>query len=214
MYRSSPARKYGPLAALAAVQLLVVLVAPSTAPDAGSDALATGAPGAVGVPGAAGAPPGTVLADGSTVAADGSIVAPSGTTAGAATTGAGAAAAGSGTTASGAAPAAGGAQAAAVTGDTSHCVDGRQFDPRARLLRAAVRPRRPRRRRRQQRRQHVPRASAPKKDRDRRLHHDYGAEVNAILRAQGHLLEYDDAKVIDAAYQNFINSHYQLTAAS
>lgn len=209
MYRSSPARKYGPLAALAAVQLLVVLVAPSTAPDAGSDALATGAPGAAGVPGPAGAPPGTVLADGSTVAADGSIVAPSGTTAGAATTGAGAASAGSGTTASGGAAVAGGAQAAAVTGDTSHCVDGRQFDPRLDYFAPPCVPGKP-----GQTGVDNGGSTSMGVTRDKvvvvNYIPDYGAEVNAILRAQGLYYDAEDAKVMNAAFSSFINATYNL----
>ena len=208
MYRSSPARKYGPLAALAAVQLLVVLVAPSTAPSAG-DALTTGVPGAVGVPGAAGAPPGTVLADGSTVAADGSIVAPSGTTAGAATAGGGTAGAGGGTTSSGPAVA-GGAQTAAVQGDTSHCVDGRQFDPKLDYFAPPCVPGKPGQ-------AGVDNGGATSmgvtKDRIDVVHYipDYGAEVNTILRAQGLYYGAAEADVANKAFATFLNSKYNFS---
>ena len=206
MYRSSPARKYGPLAALAAVQLVVVLVAPSTAPTA-TDALATGVPGAVGAPGAAAAPPGTVLADGSTVAADGSIVAPSGSTAaapgGATTSGAGAA------TTSGGAAVSGGAQPAAVQGDTSHCVDGRQFDPKIEFYAPPCAPGKPGA-------TGVDNGGATSmgvsKDTITVVHYipDYGAEVNAILRAQGLYYNAENARIANAAFSTFINSRYQL----
>lgn len=61
MYRSSPARKYGPLALLAAVQLVVVLVAPSTARQGGDQ---------LGVAGGSAFADGTVLEDGTVLATD------------------------------------------------------------------------------------------------------------------------------------------------
>ncbi len=39
---------------------------------------------------------------------------------------------------------------------------------------------------------------------------NYGAEVNAILQAQGSLVTYADAKTLDAAWEKFINDHYVL----
>lgn len=208
MYRSSPARKYGPLAALAAVQLVVVLAAPSTAPDA-SDALATGVPGSVGVPGAAGAPPGTVLADGSTVAADGSVVAPSGTTTGASAGGGGPAAAGGGTTAAGGTAVAGGAQSAAAKGDTSHCVGGRQFDPKIDYFAPPCVPGKPGL-------TGVANGGATSmgvhKDRIDVVHYipDYGAEVNAILKAQGLFYGAKEADIANKAFSAFLNGKYNL----
>jgi len=39
---------------------------------------------------------------------------------------------------------------------------------------------------------------------------NYGAEVNAILQAEGLLVSYDQAKTFDTAMANFINTHYVL----
>jgi hypothetical protein len=138
MNRTSLARRYAPLAALAAVQLLIIATVPSTAPsqvDVAADA------GSV-VPGVdAGTPtdPGavtddTVVADGAVDPATGQPAAGAGAAAGAAA-GSTATGGGGGGGAAGGGGATGGGQAAAAsaetapTGDTSHCKDGRQFDP-------------------------------------------------------------------------------------
>jgi hypothetical protein len=42
---------------------------------------------------------------------------------------------------------------------------------------------------------------------------DYGAEVNAILRAQGLFYDASAARVTNAAFQAFINKTYQLHGA-
>src|SRR5437660_871966 len=39
---------------------------------------------------------------------------------------------------------------------------------------------------------------------------NYGAEVNAILLAEGQLVTYADSKPFDAAMEKFINDHYML----
>jgi hypothetical protein len=221
VYRSSPARKYGPLALLAAAQLVVVLVAPSTAPTGGADTVTAGsfAPGAV-------PPPGTVLADGSTVQADGSIVAADGTvlapagsassaavgtSAGAASTG-GAAAAPGAPGAPGAAPGAPGAPAgtaAVAAGGTAHCVAGRQFDPGIEFYAPPCVPGKPGS-------TGIDNGGATSmgvtKDKITVVHYipDYGAEVNAILKAQGLFYDASNAKIANAAFQKFMNSKYQL----
>ncbi len=216
MYRSSPARKYGPLALLAAAQLVVVLVAPSTAPTAGADTVAAGS--------FAGAPPGTVLADGSTVAADGSIVAADGTVlappgsaggSGATTTGAvpgstGTTGGGPTTTTTAAGGGGGKAPVAAVaTGDTSHCVSGRQFDPKIEFFAPPCAPGKPGA-------TGVANGGATSmgvtKDKITVVQYipDYGAEVNAILRAQGLYYDASAARVSNAAFQTFMNKTYQL----
>lgn len=141
MNRSSLARRYAPLAALAAVQLLIIATVPSKAPstvsaDGGGFVSAgdgsTAAPdGSTGVaedgtatdPGAV-----TDTGAGGTTDAGGTTAGGGGTTSGGGggTTSGGAAPAGSG----GAAPTGGAAAGEeAAAGDTSHCVDGRQFDP-------------------------------------------------------------------------------------
>jgi hypothetical protein len=50
------------------------------------------------------------------------------------------------------------------------------------------------------------------KDRIEIVHYvpDYGAEVNTILKAQGLFYDKSQAQVLNAAYENFINSTYQL----
>jgi hypothetical protein len=211
VYRSSPARKYGPLALLAAAQLVVVLVAPSTAPLAGADAVTLGAVGA------AGAPPGTVLADGSTVASDGSIIAADGTViapAGSTGSAGGPAAPAGGTTVTGGTattPRAGGGKTvtAAAAGDTSHCVDGRQYDPKIEFFAPPCTPGKPGL-------AGVDNGGATSKgvtkDKILIVHYipDYGAEVNAILRAQGLYYDAANARIANAAFQSFINSKYQL----
>ncbi len=216
MYRSSPARKYGPLALLAAVQLVVVLAAPSTAPSATDTAFSAGtspfgstgsvvdpATGAVLDPAAL--PEGaTVTSDGSIVAADGTVLAPAGSApvpGGSGTAGAPAASGGGG----------GGAAApVAAAGDTSHCVDGRQYDPAIDYF--------------------APPCAAGKpgvvggvenggatsfgvtaeKITIAQYIPDYGAEVNAILQAQGLYYDAETAAPAAKAYQDFLNAKYQL----
>jgi hypothetical protein len=94
-------------------------------------------------------------------------------------------------------------------GDTSHCVKGRQFDPAIAYWAPPCVPGTP---------------GAAFANNGGNTYRgvsgkeivivdyvtNYGAQVNAILKAQGNLLEYDDAKTIDKAYENFINSHFQL----
>jgi hypothetical protein len=130
MNRSTLARRYAPLAALAALQLLIIATVPSKAPTAVS---AGGVPGATagedfgeplaeetipldGVPAEGAVDPAT----GQPVAGGGGGAA-GGATAGARTGGGGAA---------GGAAAGGAQEADGPSGDTSHCVEGRQFDPK------------------------------------------------------------------------------------
>ncbi|MGZ6827290.1 MAG: hypothetical protein ACXVGH_10895, partial [Mycobacteriales bacterium] len=129
MPRSSPLRKFGPLVAVVAVQLLLVLVVPSTARNATQDAALSGPTGlgtgavAAGGEAAAGTAGGAV-ASGSVPGATG------GTAAGTVPTGAGTAGGSGGTTSAAVGPGVVGPSAAgAVAGDTRHCVGGRQFDP-------------------------------------------------------------------------------------
>jgi hypothetical protein len=220
VYRSSPARKYGPLAALAAVQLVVVLVAPSTARLAPTDAglafgdgpsgttfvdengvpidAGTGEPAAVG---ADGLPVGPAL-DGGGSGADGTTTtggAQGGTASGPGASGGGGSDGGGG----------GGGGGAVPAGDTSHCVGGRQFDPAVDYFAPPCVPGKP---------------GARVGDNGGKtsfgvsgdtitvVHYipDYGAEVNAILRAQGLFYGADEARVVNAAFVNFMNSRYQL----
>ena len=192
--------KFGPLVLLAVVQLVLVLAAPSTAPNANGAAglapygatadgtAAAGAPGTTGVPGSTTA---TTTGPGGTVVA--------GTGPGGTTTVAGAHGGQS----------AGGATAAGIGGDTSHCVSGRQFDPSIDYfappcvpgtLGAA----------------NVNNGGATWQGvTDKQIElvvyvADYGAEVDQILKAQGLYYNAGDAKTWNEAYAKFINSHYQL----
>ena len=133
MNRSTLARRYAPLAALAAVQLLIIATVPSTAPatvtaDGGAftptEEVAAGDPGAT----TEDTVSGEVPAEGGTVDPATGAPAGGGTTA---TGGGGAAAPAAAATSGSGAPTSGGETGGetAPSGDTSHCVDGRQFDP-------------------------------------------------------------------------------------
>lgn len=226
MYRSSPTRKYAPLALLAAAQLVVVLVAPSTASlGGGQDVLGSSSltgvsdgtngfgvdPGLGADPGlpldpaagelAAGeqaAEPGTVLPDGTVVPAP-AVGAPGSAEPGAGGTGAAGGPAG--------APA-GPPAAAAAAGDTSHCVQGRQYSPALDFFAPPCVPGKP----------GAPAANPGATsmgvtgDRIDIVHYipDYGAEVNAILRAQGLFYGAREAEVANKGFQDFLNTRYNL----
>ena len=225
MYRSSPAKKYGPLALLAAAQLVVVLVAPSTAPTASQDVLASGFTSQgnpAGVPltdeaaAAVASGEAVVLADGTVVAADSAEAAAAGFVPPSVAGPTGGAAAPVAAGPAGAAPVAGGAAPAGRTptttavaaGGTSHCVGGRQFDPKIEFFAPPCSPGTP----------GAPAANpgatsmGVTKDKITIVHYipDYGAEVNAILRAQGLFYDASNAKIANAAFQAFMNSKYDL----
>jgi hypothetical protein len=118
MNRSSIARRYLPLAAVIAVQALIVALVPSKAPQQGLQAA-----GATGTTPGNGYTPGettdtslpgetTVLENGTAVTVTGGTTTGGGTGSSRARTGGG-----------------GGGGGGAAAGDTSHCVAGRQFDP-------------------------------------------------------------------------------------
>src|SRR3989442_10475042 len=130
MRTGSLARRYAPLAALAAIQLLIIAVVPSRAPNrqvaAGATLSSGGGGGAVSAGGAGGGA--TDLGTGGATSATGG-----GSTAVAGGGGGGASAGGGG----GGGNAAGGRGSTAATvppgvnsTDTSHCVAGRTFDPK------------------------------------------------------------------------------------
>jgi hypothetical protein len=165
-----------------------------------------------------------VLEDGSTVGADGTVISPPG---GAAPLGGGGAGGGAGAAPGGAAPGGPGGAArvapgtaapggaapvapgtAVAAGDTSHCRDGRQFDPALEFFAPPCVPGKP---------------GAPfdnggasslgvTKDKITIVHYipDYGAEVNAIRKAQGQSYEVSSARVANAAFETFMNKAYQL----
>jgi hypothetical protein len=190
MTRGTLARRYLPLVAALGVQVLIIAVAPSKAPGTTTaTSLTTGA--------------GPVAGGGETVtggpAAD---AAQTGTTGGTGGT------AGGGPAARAGAKAVAGAPPGAV-GDISHCVAGRQFDPAIAWQAPPCAP-------------GVPGAAYPNnggdvyegvtKDTITIVDYvsNYGAEVNAILEAQGLLVTADQAKIFDKAVANFVNKYFQL----
>jgi hypothetical protein len=131
--RATLARRYAPLAAVVAIQLLIIATVPSTAPSA-QDVAAGAAAGSEVDGGTGGYTDGPgFTSDGTEVTGDGTVAtgtggtgvagggAVGGNTAGGVATG-GTAGGDDGTSGTG-------AGASGVTGDTSHCKDGRQFDP-------------------------------------------------------------------------------------
>ncbi|MEO6205057.1 MAG: hypothetical protein ABIO67_06720 [Mycobacteriales bacterium] len=215
MVRTSPLGKFAPLAAIAAVQLLVILLVPSVGrtQGAGLDTAAGagfGAPGvAGGVPGVAGAPgstePGAVNPDGSFSSGSGGVGGP-GSAGGSGTVSGGGGGGGGGGGA--AAPGTSG-QPPAVAGSTKHCVNGRQFDTKIDYYAPPCVPGEP------------GAAFANNggatwngvtKDTIEIVQYipDYGAAVNTILQAQGLYYTASDAATVDATFEKFINENYQL----
>jgi hypothetical protein len=207
--RSSALGKFAPLAAIAVVQLLVILLVPSVGRTSNSGFNTATGYGAPGAPGAAGTAPGALGAPG--VSGGGTTGAAAGAP-GAAGTNGGAAPGAGGTTGSvapGSAPLGTSGQPAAVAGDTKHCVGGRQFDPNLDYYAPPCI-------------QGVPGApfannggatwQGVSKDKIEIVHYipDYGAEVNTILQAQGLYYTKAQAEVINASYEKFLNEHYQL----
>ena len=202
--------KFGPLLVLAAVQIILVLAVPSTAPNAstsalggayGSSAGAGGPAGSVSGPaGSVGGPAGSVAGPGGGAAAG-----PRGTAAGQA--GGGAQAAGSGGGAGGTAAMGAGLQK--LPGDRTHCVSGREFDPAIDFYAPICVPGKP---------------GAPYANNGGATWQgvtansievvnyvaDYGAEVDQILKAQGAFYNASAAQAWNKAFANFMNTHYNL----
>src|SRR5579871_5831426 len=174
--------RYAPVGALIAVQLAIIAIAPSVAPAA---AVAGAGPG--------GAQAATAAGTGSTSGAAG--------TAGAAGAAAGAAGAAAGSSAS---------LPSAVSGDTTHCAGGREFDPGiAWFAPACVAG--------------TPNGVDPNNGgATYKLGvtantveivdyvTNYGAEINAILAAQKSLVTFQMAQQYDAVVQKFLNDHFVL----
>lgn len=216
MPRTSPFGKFAPLAAIAVVQLLVILLVPSVGQpqsDGLSSSAGFGAPGsgAGGAPGAPGTP--GFVGPGGAGSVDGTSGAGGALTGG----GAGGAVGGAGGGGTGGAGGAGGpaaapgvsGQSAAVAGSTKHCVGGRQFSPAIDYFAPPCVP-------------GVPGAAFANnggntwqgvtKDTIQIVQYipDYGAAVNTILKAQGLFYDANDAKIAAGAYEKFINANYQL----
>lgn len=217
------ARRYLPLAAVVAVQLLIIAVVPSKANVAGTNTATASGPvqgystggtvtgsnsggagagsSALGATGSAGGT-GTVGATG----AGGVGVAGTGSSGnGGATVGsAGGASGGGGAKTAGGAP-----SGAARLQDVSHCSGKREFSPAIDFYAPPCTP--------------GPVAAAYPNNGGATgpgvsgstvtivdYISNYGAEVNTILQAEGLLETYQNGQVLDQAFTNFINSHYVL----
>ena len=221
MTSTAPLRRYGPLALLAAVQLTLVLAVPSTGTSPSSTAAGgaglppPGVPAASGA-NAAGAPPATAGGPASAVATGPTALAPvpGGAPAGAAGAPVPVAAASNGpvggpTRAAGSNGRSPATLTASGSADTSHCVAGRQFDPSIDYYAPPCVP-------------GVPGAAYPNNggatttgvssNRIEMVQYvpDYGSEVDAILKVEGQFYNTANAAKADAAFQKFINAHYEL----
>ena len=205
--QGNPLGKFGPIIILAVVQIVLILAVPSTAPNASNSALGGGygnsgtgsgaQAGAVGPNGSVTGPNGTISGPGGTAAG------PGGTTTGGATGGGQVAGGGGGVTN------ASGAGLQKLPGDRTHCVQGREFDPGLDYYAPPCVPGKP---------------GAPYANNGGQTWNgvtgntievvnyvaDYGAEVDQILKAQGLYYNAQTAKSWNAAFSNFINTHYNL----
>lgn len=177
------AGRYAPLGALIGIQLLIIAIAPSVAPSALAGATGGGASYSAGGATAANGVPGTGAGAGTATGTNGTAGGPS---------------------------AAGQSGPPAASGDTTHCVGGREFDPRIAWFAPACVP-------------GTPGGVDPGNggatyrqgvtgDQVEIVEYvtNYGAEINQILAAQKALVTYDMAKQYDAAVQRFLNDHFVL----
>src|SRR5581483_10398888 len=200
MNRTTLARRYAPLAVVIAVQLLLVAVVPSTGSH-GTAASTLNVGGGGG--GSTDLGPG-----GDNGATAGTGTGGTGGSGGAVATAAGGATA-AGVSTSGAGGGSNDSSNPAVAGDTSHCVNGREFDPAIAYWAppcVAGTPGAVYRNNGGATYQGVSATQITIVD----YITDYGAEVNQILKAEGLLETYDDAKILDKAFEKFINDHYVL----
>ena len=192
--------KFGPIILLGVLQLVLILAVPSTAPNSSNSALGSGYNGT-----------GT-SADGGAGGSGGAVNAGGGNLPGGAVNGAGGSAAGgnvAGGGSSGPATQAMGAGLQKLAGDRTHCNNGRQFDPSLDFYAPICVPGKP---------------GDPYPNNGGQTWRgvsgdtieivnyvaDYGAEVDQILKAQGLYYNADTAKNWNAAFQNFMNTHYNL----
>lgn len=197
MNRSTLAKRYAPLAAVIAIQLLLIATVPSTGQRSGSNV-------------AAGSPESSFVDEsGTTVDESGVVTDAAGNVISGGTSGGTARGTGGATTGGTTAKATPGQPPGVPAGSTAHCVEGRQFDPAIAYWAPPCVPGEP--------------GGAFKNNGGKTYRGvsgteivivdyitNYGAEVNAILEAQGNLIKYEDAKVFDKAIETFINSKYQL----
>ncbi len=195
MNRATLARRYGPLVAVIAIQLLIIAAVPSKAPQ--GEALSAGSPTAGGL--IAGPEEGTFIdpATGQIVTADGTIVGTVGGQGG-----------GTGAGGVGGVGGAGGATegpGAVSAGSTAHCVDGRQYDPKFFYYAPTC----------------VPKFSGDNggatyqgvtKDTIKVVHYtgNNGAFIDSLSEAQGQASTREHRDAFKRAVMNVINSRYEL----
>ncbi|MHB8452566.1 MAG: hypothetical protein ACYDAQ_19240 [Mycobacteriales bacterium] len=202
--------RFGPLGLIMAVQLILVIVAPSTARISANQNIYSGgtANGSAGGSGSS-APGGSSALGG---AGNGTVGGGSSTGGGGVSGGSlgtsGGGGAGSGTGARGTSGGGGTRGNTGVGTDTTHCVAGRQFSPAIDFYAPPCVP-------------GTVGAADPYNGgstwqgvtgtRIEIVNYvaDYGAEVDAILKAQGLYYNAPEATAWNAAYQNFLNAHYQ-----
>jgi hypothetical protein len=208
----SIARRYLPLAAVVAVQLLIIAVVPSKANTPSSNVGVASGPVqgfSNGGGSAGGASLGTSSATiGGAAGTAGAVGGASGagSTSGASGGTASASSGGSGTSGAGGAT---GSGAAANANDTSHCAGNREYSPAIDFYAPPCTP--------------GPVGASGYNNGGATYQGvsksaitlvdyvtNYGAETNTILQAEGLLETYQQATVVDKAWQNFINSHYVL----
>jgi hypothetical protein len=218
----SIARRYLPLAAVVAVQLLIIAVVPSKADTSSATSVAAGpvqgysTGGAATSSGSSGVPVGGSAESGAGTggpAVGGGVAGPGTSTVGGGSSAGTVINGGNGSTASTpGAPGSGsssGTGSATIAANTSHCSGSREFSPSIDFYAPPCTP------------GPVAATSYPNGGATYQgvtansvtivdYVSDYGAEVNTILQAEGLLETYPDAQTVDTAWQNFINSHYVL----
>jgi len=205
----SLARRYLPLAAVIAVQVLIIAVVPSTASKSSNVATASGpvqgySTGGGSVAGSSG--PGAL---GAATSAGTSAAGAGGTTGALSASSGGGAAGGTSVGTSTGTGGGGSSSSTSQAGDTSHCSGGREFSTSIDYYAPPCTP--------------GPIGAAKYNNGGATYSgvtansitivdyvSNYGAEVNTILSAEGLLETYQDAVTVDKAWQNFINSHYVL----
>ena len=198
MNRSTLARRYAPLVVVIAIQLLIIAVAPSKAPSRVAAGLGLG--------NSAG---GTVGGDG-TVTGDGGVVGADGTVTGGSVTGgtsSGGEVVGGGTTSGGGTRGGtGGGGGGGPTGDTSHCVGGRQYDPKIFAFAPACMAKF----KGDNGGKTSPLGVDGKTIKVVVMRGNYGVAVNNALKAAGSLPGDEEFNAFLQAAVQFINSHYEL----
>jgi hypothetical protein len=204
------ARRYLPLVAVVAIQLLIIAVVPSKASNPSSVATSGGpVQGFSNGGGSLSGPGGNGTSGTSGTGGAGSGVSSLTGTGGSSASGGSAGSAGSGGGGGSGGGSGAGRGGTSASGDTSHCSGNREFSPSIDYYAPPCTP--------------GPVGSTNYSNGGSTWRGvtsnsitivdyvtDYGAEVNAILQAEGLYESYSDAQQLDKAFENFIDSHYVL----